>query len=56
MNDAKYIGYAENDIANTMWPSGLCRVARRSDHKAALRLGFGERINRTARHSFRWLG
>ena len=27
MNSEKYIGYLELDIANTMWPSGLCRVA-----------------------------
>jgi hypothetical protein len=27
MNDAKYIGYLENEIANTMWTSRLCRVA-----------------------------
>jgi hypothetical protein len=26
MNDAKYIGYAETGIANTMSRSGLCRV------------------------------
>jgi len=25
--DIKYIGYVELDIADTMWPSGLCRVA-----------------------------
>ena len=25
--DAKYIGYIELDIADTMWPSGLCRAA-----------------------------
>ena len=23
--DVKYIGYVELDIADTMWPSGLCR-------------------------------
>jgi hypothetical protein len=27
MNDAKYIGYVALDIADTMWPSRLCRVA-----------------------------
>jgi hypothetical protein len=26
MNDAKYIGYLESEIANTMWTSGLCRL------------------------------
>jgi hypothetical protein len=26
MNDTKYIGYLESKIADTMWPSGLCRV------------------------------
>jgi hypothetical protein len=25
--DIKYIGYVELDIADTMWPSGLCRAA-----------------------------
>jgi hypothetical protein len=25
MNQEKYIGYLESQIANTMWPSGLCR-------------------------------
>jgi hypothetical protein len=29
MNDAKYIGYVALDIADTMWPSRLCRVARK---------------------------
>jgi hypothetical protein len=24
--DIKYIGYLALEIANTMWPSGLCRV------------------------------
>jgi len=24
--DVKYIGYLELGIADTMWPSGLCRV------------------------------
>ena len=27
MSGEKYIGYLELDIANTMWPSELCRVA-----------------------------
>ena len=25
MNQEKYIGYLESQIADTMWPSGLCR-------------------------------
>jgi hypothetical protein len=25
VNQEKYIGYLESQIANTMWPSGLCR-------------------------------
>ncbi len=25
--DIKYIGYLALEIANTMWPSGLCRAA-----------------------------
>jgi hypothetical protein len=25
MSSEKYIGYLESPIANTMWPSGLCR-------------------------------
>jgi hypothetical protein len=25
MSQIKYIGYVELDIADTMWPSGLCR-------------------------------
>jgi hypothetical protein len=25
--EIKYIGYVELDIADTMWPSGLCRAA-----------------------------
>ena len=25
-HEVKYIGYVELDIADTMWPSGLCRV------------------------------
>jgi hypothetical protein len=25
--DVKYIGYVELDIADSMWPSGLCRAA-----------------------------
>jgi hypothetical protein len=29
MNSEKYIGYVGLEIANTMWPSGLCRVAVR---------------------------
>ena len=27
MSNEKYIGYLESQIANTMWPSGLCRAA-----------------------------
>ena len=27
--DIKYIGYVELDIADTMWPSGLCREERK---------------------------
>ena len=27
MNQEKYIGYVEHEIADTMWPSGLRRVA-----------------------------
>jgi len=27
MSSEKYIGYLERDIADTMWPSRLCRVA-----------------------------
>jgi hypothetical protein len=26
-HDVKYIGYVELEIADIMWPSGLCRVA-----------------------------
>jgi hypothetical protein len=29
MDSKKYIGYVALDIADTMWPSGLCRVARK---------------------------
>jgi hypothetical protein len=35
--DIKYIGYPESDIADTMWPSGLCRVAAPCSGKQALR-------------------
>jgi hypothetical protein len=27
MSSEKYIGYVALDIADTMWPSGLCRLA-----------------------------
>jgi hypothetical protein len=27
MSGEKYIGYLALEIANTMWPSGLCRAA-----------------------------
>jgi hypothetical protein len=27
MDSEKYIGYLALEIANTMWPSGLCRAA-----------------------------
>jgi hypothetical protein len=37
MNDAKYIGYLESEIANTMWTSGLCRVVVPCFSKQALR-------------------
>ena len=26
-SNVKYIGYVALDIADTMWPSGLCRLA-----------------------------
>jgi hypothetical protein len=29
MSQEKYIGYLESQIANTMWPSGLCREERK---------------------------
>jgi len=27
LDSEKYIGYLALEIANTMWPSGLCRAA-----------------------------
>ena len=33
--DIKYIGYLESQIADTMWPSGLCREERKPFHKSA---------------------
>jgi hypothetical protein len=30
--DVKYIGYPELAIADTMWPSGLCRVVVSKSH------------------------
>ena len=56
MDSKKYIGYVESDIADTMWPSVLCRVARKL---RPLNLPQTEvltdRVDLTARHSFRWL-
>ena len=38
MNSEKYIGYLESQIANTMWPSGLCREERKPFQQVCLRL------------------
>jgi hypothetical protein len=38
MNQEKYIGYLERDIANTMWPSGLCREERKPFLQVCARL------------------
>jgi hypothetical protein len=38
MNSEKYIGYLESQIANTMWPSGLCREERKPFQQVWLRL------------------
>ena len=40
MDSKKYIGYVELDIADTMWPSGLCRVARKLRPLVCSRLKF----------------
>ncbi len=34
----KYIGYLESQIADTMWPSGLCREERKPFQQVCLRL------------------
>jgi hypothetical protein len=38
MSSEKYIGYLESQIANTMWPSGLCREERKPFQQVCLRL------------------
>jgi hypothetical protein len=40
--DVKYIGYLELEIADTMWPSGLCRVGggARAQHARPGRVGW----------------
>ena len=35
MSCEKYIGYLERDIADTMWPSGLCRESVREPSQGA---------------------
>jgi hypothetical protein len=34
----KYIGYLESQIADTMWPSGLCREETKPFQQVCLRL------------------
>ena len=54
--DIKYIGYLESQIADTMWPSGLCREERKPFQQVCLRLEtarFDSLL--TARHSFAML-
>ena len=56
MNREKYIGYLESQIADTMWPSGLCREERKPFQQVCLRLEtarFDSPL--TARHSFAML-
>jgi hypothetical protein len=36
--DIKYIGYLESQIANTMWPSLLCREERNPIQQLCFRL------------------
>jgi hypothetical protein len=38
MNSEKYIGYVGLEIANTMWPSGLCREETKPLQKVCRRL------------------
>ncbi len=37
MSSEKYIGYLESQIANTMWPSRLCREERKPIQQLCLR-------------------
>jgi hypothetical protein len=56
MNDAKYIGYLALEIANTMWPSGLCRVGDEFCLSSLLLAGVRtDRTGLTARHSLAML-
>jgi hypothetical protein len=36
MDSIKYIGYLESQIADTMWPSGLCREERKPIQQVCL--------------------
>ena len=47
----KYIGYLDIDIANTMWPSGLCREETKPFQQVCLRLEVDGLPPLTARHS-----
>jgi len=38
MSNEKYIGYLESQIADTMWPSGLCREERKPFQQVCLSL------------------
>jgi hypothetical protein len=53
--DIKYIGYLESQIADTMWPSGLCREETKPFHKVCLRLETAGFAPPTARHSLAML-
>jgi hypothetical protein len=48
----KYIGYLESHIADTMWPSRLCREERKPIQQLCLRLEAPDLNPLTARHSF----
>jgi hypothetical protein len=53
--DIKYIGYVESQIADTMWPSGLCREERKPIQQVCLRLEAPGLNPLTVRHSFAML-
>ena len=56
MDNTKYIGYLESQIADTMWPSGLCREERKPFQQVYPRLETARFDSPLiARHSFAML-
>ena len=51
--EVKYIGYPELEVADTMWPSGLCRGGVKTEPSGPLRVRIRRTPGPNTRHSLK---